>query len=65
VQKRQLDKQCIMNILQGRTATKKPLLALVAVEVRRKSADTTWWLFWWLLVYNFSAFGCYSVQAGL
>jgi hypothetical protein len=58
-----------MNSLQGRTATKQPPntlnIVLVAVEVRRKSADTAWWLFWWLLVSNFSAFGCYSVQAAL
>ena len=28
-----------------------------------ESADTAWWLFWWLLLSNFSAFGCDSVQA--
>ena len=55
-----------MNSLQGRTATNKPPnalnIVLVAVEVRRKSADTAWWLFWWLLVSNFSAFGCNCVR---
>jgi hypothetical protein len=42
-EKRQIDKRLIMNSLQGGTATKQPpnapYIVLVAVRVRRKSAD--------------------------
>ncbi len=48
-----------------RTATKQPLNALVAVKVREKSAERLWWLFWWLLVYNFPAFSCGALQRWL